>query len=83
MTINNRLKEFLKTVGMNLHAIRVAQKKDIKTVAKAMEIQPAMLDEIEKGECNWDVELIGRLCSYYNVTPADIATKNKFPGNLD
>lgn len=63
-----RFEKFLKNIGKNLRAVRVAQKKEIQTVAHDIGIEPALLEKIENGDYNWDIELLGQLCRYYNVS---------------
>lgn len=73
MDENIRYEKFLKNIGKNLQAVRVARKKDIDTVARVVGIRPDFLELIEKGECNWDIETFARLCRYYNVPVREIA----------
>lgn len=71
-------KKWLQSVGANFHALRIAQQKEIKTVAKAVKISAALLEQIEKGQYDTELDLYVRLCSYYGAAPADVATENKF-----
>jgi DNA-binding XRE family transcriptional regulator len=71
-------KKWIRSVGANFHALRIAQKKEIKTVAKAVKISDALLEQIEKGEYDMELDLYVRLCSYYGASARDVATENKF-----
>lgn len=66
--------KFIKTIGTNLRIIRESKKLDLVTVAKATGIDPDMLDAIERGECNYEIELLPRLCNYYQVFVKDIVS---------
>jgi transcriptional regulator with XRE-family HTH domain len=72
------LKKWLKIIGANFHGLRIAQKKQLKTVAKAVKISVALLEEIEKGQYDMELELYAQLCFYYGVSLSDVATENKF-----
>lgn len=72
MAKKQRIKKFLKTVGTNLHGLRIAKNKDIETVAKAMRITPALLEKIEKGEHDTDLILLLNLCRYYKTSVGDV-----------
>jgi transcriptional regulator with XRE-family HTH domain len=70
-------KKFLQTVGTNLHALRTEHDLKIETVATETKIAPRLLRQIEKGEHNMRLELLGRLCHFYKVSLQDIATQKK------
>jgi hypothetical protein len=46
-------KKWIRSVGANFHALRVAQKKDIITVAKAVKISAALLERLRKVNTIW------------------------------
>jgi DNA-binding XRE family transcriptional regulator len=71
-------KKWIRSIGANLHALRIAQEKEIKTVAKAVKISAALLERIEKGEYDMELDLYVRLCSHYGAAARDVATENKF-----
>jgi DNA-binding XRE family transcriptional regulator len=71
-------KKWIRSVGANFHALRVAQKKDIETVAKAVKISPALLEQIEKGQYDMELALYVELCYHYGASLRDVATENKF-----
>lgn len=71
-------KKWIRSVGANFHALRVAQKKDIETVAEAVKISPSLLKKIEKGQYDMELALYGALCYHYGVSLVDVATENKF-----
>ena len=68
--------KFMKTVGSGLRNVREAQKQDIDTVAKAVDIRSDRLDLIEQGKFNWDVTMIARLCKYYKVTVKEMLSNS-------
>jgi DNA-binding XRE family transcriptional regulator len=59
--------KFLLALGKNLSSLRISQKKDLATVAAALEITPKLLEKIEKGEHDCDLLLFFDLCEYYQV----------------
>jgi predicted transcriptional regulator len=77
ITNDEGFKKFLQVIGTNLRDAREKQNLKINTVAKAMKISGDQLDQIEKGQIDWEVDLIGRLCLYYKVSVKDIATDNQ------
>jgi transcriptional regulator with XRE-family HTH domain len=66
------LKNFLETIGKNLHAARKRRRLSLETVARELKIKPAVLQEIEGGEGDWEVNLVAKLCNYYNINPKEI-----------
>jgi transcriptional regulator with XRE-family HTH domain len=77
MEKDNGLKKFLETIGKNFRAIRIARKLHIETVARELKISPSSVERMEKGDHDWEVDLIVRLCNYYNVTPKDVIFEKK------
>lgn len=69
------LKNFLETIGKNLHTARKRRRLTLVTVARELKIKPTELEEIERGEGDWEVDLVAKLCSYYNVNPKEIICK--------
>jgi DNA-binding Xre family transcriptional regulator len=88
---NNRSKafekqliDFLHTIGDNLYALRMSRKATLKTVARAIKISPGRLSKIEKGLCpHCRFGVLVRLCEYYEIKLADVATKGKFKVRKD
>lgn len=64
--------KFLMALGKNLYSLRIGQKKDLDTVALAMQIKPKLLEQIEKGEHDCDLILFFDLCAHYGVKPGDV-----------
>lgn len=64
--------KFLMALGKNLYSLRIGKKKDLATVAAAMQITPRLLDQIEKGEHDCDLILFFDLCEYYGVKPGQV-----------
>lgn len=77
ITNDEGFKKFLQVIGTNLRDAREKQNLKIDTVAKAMKISGDQLDQIEKGQLDWEVKLLGRMCEYYKVSVKDIATDNQ------
>lgn len=77
MAKNPNFQKFLQTLASNLHNTRVSKKLSISTVAKAVKTSPVTLRRIERGEHNLRLELLGRLCQFYNVSAGDMATEQK------
>ncbi|MBT1696069.1 helix-turn-helix domain-containing protein [Fulvivirgaceae bacterium PWU4] len=69
--------KFMQNVGSGLRHVREAQKRDIHTVAEAVAIPHEQLDLIEQGKFNWEVQLIARLCNYYEVTVKEVMSHGK------
>lgn len=72
ITIDEGFEKFMQTVGSGLRHVRKSQQREIHTVAAAMEISDEQLDLMEQGKFNWEVELIARLCNYYDVTVKEL-----------
>ncbi len=72
------VKKWLQMIGANFHALRVTRKKEIKTVAKTVKISEALLERIEKGQYDMELELYAKLCAFYDVSLRDVLTENKF-----
>lgn len=70
--------KWMQVIGANLRAIRITKKKELTSVAEAINISPDLLEKIENGQYNWEVRLYARICSYYEVSPGDPAIENKF-----
>lgn len=79
MAIKSNFQKFLQTLATNLHNTRVSKNLSISTVAKAVKASPATLRRIERGEHNVRIELLGRLCKFYNVSAGNMATEQKAP----
>jgi DNA-binding XRE family transcriptional regulator len=78
MKIPPDAKKFLRVIGDNFHALRIGQKKEIETVAKAVKISSMLLEQIEKGQYDMELGLYVDLCYYYGEAPGDVVTENKF-----
>jgi hypothetical protein len=64
--------KFLVALGKNLYSMRIGQKKDLHTVAAAVQITPELLDQIEKGQHDCDLILFINLCEYYGVKAGEM-----------
>lgn len=74
MPTNSNFHQFLQTIATNLHAARVSKNLSIGAVAKAVKTSPATLRRIEKGEHNLRIQLLSRLCTFYNISAGEVAT---------
>ena len=64
-------KKFLKAVGNKLYSLRKVHKKELESVAKAIEISPALLMRIERGDYDIYLDLLFELCDFYAIAPHD------------
>jgi DNA-binding XRE family transcriptional regulator len=64
-------KEFLRVIGDKFHSLRIIQRKDLDTVAKAVKISPALLVRIERGDYDMYLDLLVELCDHYEIAPHD------------
>ncbi|MBT1697155.1 helix-turn-helix domain-containing protein [Fulvivirgaceae bacterium PWU4] len=80
IAIDEGCEKFLQTVGSGLRNIREAKQQDLHTVAEAMEIPDEQLNLVEQGKFNWEVELIARLCNYYEVTVEEMLASSDNAG---
>ena len=69
--------KLLRTIGTNLHALRLAQDQKIEMVAKAVKVSSRLLQKIEKGEYNIEIETLDRLCVFYKVAVRDVVRERK------
>lgn len=76
---DERFEKFMQTVGSGLRNVRETQQQDLHIVAEAMEIPDEQLDLVEQGKFNWEVELIARLCNYYEVTVEEMLACSDHP----
>ena len=70
--VKRALKAQLKTIGHNLHQLRLARNEDIGTVAHAVAITPAQLAKIEEGRLNFRLGILFDLCDYFDANLEDI-----------
>ena len=63
---------YLKKIGTKLWKLRVARKEIPDVVARAVNISPRLLEEIESGRFNFKLAILFQLCEYYKVDPDDI-----------
>lgn len=61
------LQSHLQIIGRNLAELRKAHRKDVETVATAVNIRPDVLLRIESGQHDFRLKTLYALCDYYNV----------------
>ena len=61
------LQSQLKKIGQNLAELRKARRKDVETVAIAVNLRPDVLLRIENGQQDFRVKTLFALCDYYNI----------------
>jgi transcriptional regulator with XRE-family HTH domain len=71
MTKSRDARKFLKAVGARFHSLRKKHESELQTVAKAVGISPALLVRIERGDYDMYLDLLFKLCYYYEITPHD------------
>jgi transcriptional regulator with XRE-family HTH domain len=57
----------LKKIGQNLTELRKAHRKDVETVAIAVNLRSDILLRIENGQQDFRLKTLFALCDYYNV----------------
>jgi transcriptional regulator with XRE-family HTH domain len=57
----------LKKIGQNLAQLRKARRKDVETVAIAVNLRSDILLRIENGQQDFRLKTLFALCDYYNV----------------
>jgi hypothetical protein len=71
------MKSQLKQIGSNLAALRKARNEEIITVANAVELAPGILEQIEVGDCDFQVETLFALCDYYDADLKSVIGKGE------
>jgi DNA-binding XRE family transcriptional regulator len=64
--------EALRSIGRKLLMHRVAQNLTREMAAQAINISPKRLEAIERGETNYNLTLLVKMCEYYNVNILDV-----------
>lgn len=81
MVLEEKLKNMARIVGANLRTARIECRKDVETVAKALDIKPDLLIEIENGRycptVNLYDDLLDDLCSYYSICPTFVMVNTR------
>lgn len=65
-------KDFLKSIGKKLQAIRLSKNISPKTAAHHLRISVSRLQAIESGEKDYSLDLLMTLCDYYEVSILDV-----------
>lgn len=71
------MKSQLKQIGSNLAALRKARNEEINTVANAVELAPGVLEQIEIGGCDFQVETLFALCDFYDAELKSVVGKGE------
>jgi hypothetical protein len=61
------LKSKLKEIGANLAALRNARNENIPTVANLVQVAPGVLQSIEDGNLDFQLQILFDLCDYYGA----------------
>lgn len=61
------LKSKLKEIGANLAALRNARNENISTVANVVQVAPDVLQSIEDGKLDFQLQILFDLCDYYGA----------------
>jgi DNA-binding XRE family transcriptional regulator len=64
-------KKFLRIIGDKFQSLRIVQKKELESVAKAVKISSALLVRIERGDYDMYLDLLVELCDHYEMAPHD------------
>ena len=62
----------LQTLGEKLYALRMARNESLRTVGKKVKMSPSLLSKMEKGQQNFRLSTLFKICIYYQVEPRDI-----------
>jgi hypothetical protein len=76
MIDNDGFRKFLNVIGANLNTLRTIKNQSIDMVAAMTGIDSDILDQIEKGQYNWEAGMIQTLCEHYNIKVRDLAKEN-------
>lgn len=57
----------LQQIGCNLAAFRKARNEDINTVSDVIDLAPGVLEQIESGNCDFQLKTLFALCDYYDA----------------
>ncbi|WP_142683025.1 helix-turn-helix domain-containing protein [Chitinophaga polysaccharea] len=69
---NEQLAVWLQSIGDRLSALRKGRKESLKKVSKAIKMSPALLSKIEKGQHDFKLMHLIRICRYYKVNVLDV-----------
>jgi transcriptional regulator with XRE-family HTH domain len=59
-------------IGYNLSQLRKSRDETIELVANAVNLQPGVLENIEKGEHDFKLHVLFNLCNYYETNLEDV-----------
>jgi transcriptional regulator with XRE-family HTH domain len=59
-------------IGRKLKALRVEKDITLESAARAFRISVARLDAIERGEKNYNLSLLVKICEYYGVSVVEV-----------
>lgn len=67
----------LEIIGKHLAELRRSRRKDVETVANALNIRPGVLLRIENGQQDFRLKTLFALCDYYNADLESIIDQGK------
>jgi transcriptional regulator with XRE-family HTH domain len=67
-----KLDNRLKLVGRRLRSIREAKNVSVENASRSLRISASRLQAIEKGEKDYSLALLVRICNYYDVSILDV-----------
>jgi transcriptional regulator with XRE-family HTH domain len=62
----------LSKIGRKLKTTRLKKKLTLESAARAFHISVTRLDAIERGEKNYNLSLLVKMCEYYEVSVHDV-----------
>jgi hypothetical protein len=67
----------LQQIGSNLAAFRKARNEDINTVSDVVDLAPGVLEQIECGNCDFQLKTLFALCDYYDTKLESVVGKGE------
>lgn len=71
------MKAQLKQIGSNLSVLRKAKGEEIDTVANAVDLAPGVLEQIENGNSDFQLQTLFALCDYYYTDLQSVVGKGE------
>ena len=71
------LQSHLQLLGRNLAQLRTARRKDVESVANAINIRPDVLLRIESGHHDPRLKTLYALCDYFNVELSSVVNQGQ------
>lgn len=64
----------VREIATRLWRLRMKRKLKLETVAREVNISPGILRKVESGHYNFTLDILFRLCEYYQVNPDEVFT---------